>query len=142
MRACNRIDQLPCDANFPRRLAHGPLEDIAHAEARADALVALVKTLISSGVPPEKTLALSKIERETTTKIKELNSAVEKRLRLETEREVAIRGLSAAHANFLVAIEPLIDDSVFNLVTRGENVTAESIKATTDLVEGNVSKID
>src|SRR6185312_502084 len=63
-------------------------------EARADALVALVKTLISSGVPAEKTLALSKIERETTTKIKELNSAVEKRLRLETERQATIRGLS------------------------------------------------
>ena len=68
--------------------------------------------------------------------------AVEKRLRLEAERQAAVRGLSAAHANFLIAIEPLIDDSVFNLVTRGEDVTAESIKAITDLVEGNVSKID
>src|SRR5262249_7698203 len=52
------------------------------------------------------------------------------------------QGLSAAHANFLLAIEPLIDDSIFNLVTKGEDVTAESIKATTDLVEGNVSRID
>src|SRR6516164_9735599 len=114
----------------------------AKLEERARALVALIKDLISSNVPPEKTLALSKIERETTTKIKELNSAVEKRLRLETERQATVRGLSAAHTNFLIAIEPLIDDSVFNLVTRGEDVTAESIKATTNLVEGNVSKID
>ena len=53
----------------------------AKLEERARALVALIKDLISSNVPPEKTLALSKIERETTTKIKELNSAVEKRLR-------------------------------------------------------------
>jgi len=93
-------------------------------------------------VPPEKTFALSKIEQETTAKIHELNVAVEKRLRLEAERQAAVRGFSAAHANFLIAIEPLIDDSVFNLVTRGEDVTAESIKAITDLVEGNVSKID
>jgi hypothetical protein len=71
-----------------------------------------------------------------------LNVSVERRLRLEVERQAAIRGLSAAHANFLLAIEPLIDDSVFNLVTKGEDVTAESIKAITDLVEGNVSKID
>jgi class 3 adenylate cyclase/phosphoglycerate-specific signal transduction histidine kinase len=111
-------------------------------EARADALVALVKTLISSGVPPEKTLALSKIERETTTKIKELNSAVEKRLRLETERQAGTKLLSSAHADFLVAIEPLIDDSVFNLVTRGEDVTAENTRATAELVEGNASKLD
>src|SRR5262249_20633179 len=117
------------------------LEEAKLAE-RTRALVALIKDLISSNVPPEKTLALSKIERETTTKIKELNAAVEKRLRLETERQATIRGLSAAHVNFLIAIEPLIDDSVFNLVTRGEDVTAESIKATTNLVEGNVSKID
>src|SRR6267142_5918325 len=38
MRACNRIDQLPCDANFPRRLSHRPLEDIAHAEPSPDFL--------------------------------------------------------------------------------------------------------
>ena len=38
MRACNRIDQLPCDANFPRRLPHRPLEDIAHAEPSPDFL--------------------------------------------------------------------------------------------------------
>src|SRR6201984_1738820 len=114
----------------------------AKLEERARTLATLIKDLISSNVPPEKTLALSKIERETTTKIKELNSAVEKRLRLETERQTTIRGLSVAHANFLIAIEPLIDDSVFNLVTQGEDVTAKSIKATTNLVEGNVSKID
>src|SRR4029077_5450952 len=44
----------------------------AKLEERARALVALIKDLISSNVPPEKTLALLKIERETTTKIKEL----------------------------------------------------------------------
>src|SRR5882762_6373089 len=38
MRACNRIDQLPCDADFPRRLPHRPLEDIAHAEPSPDFL--------------------------------------------------------------------------------------------------------
>src|SRR6476619_7041945 len=38
MRACNRIDQLPCDANFPRRLPHRPPEDIAHAEPSPDFL--------------------------------------------------------------------------------------------------------
>src|SRR6516162_11650933 len=70
----------------------------AKLEERARALVALIQNLISSNVPPEKTLALSKIERETTTKIKELNSAVEKRLRLETDRQTTIKGLSTAHA--------------------------------------------
>jgi hypothetical protein len=132
-------------AAAPALMAVGSQEDRVSEEAkleeRARALVTLINTLISSNVPPEKTLALSKIERETTTKIKELNSAVENRLRLETERLAAIRGLSSAQADFLIAIEPLIDDSVFNLVTRGEDVTAESTKAITDLVEGNVSNV-
>ena len=123
-----------------RALEEAKLEE----RARANWSLA-IKDLISSNAPPEKTLALSTIERETTTKIKELNSAVEKRLRTRKQSvRLRIRGLSVAHAREFpnTAIEPLIDDSVFNLVTRGEDVTAESTKATTDLVEGNVSKID
>src|ERR1700754_262205 len=38
MRACNRIDQLPYDANFPRCLAHGPLKDIMDAKPASDLL--------------------------------------------------------------------------------------------------------
>src|SRR5687767_12056291 len=38
MRPCNRINQLPCDADFPRRLAHRPLEDIAYAKPAPDLL--------------------------------------------------------------------------------------------------------
>ena len=133
-------------AAAPTLMAVGNQEERVLEEAKleegARALATQVKDLIASKVPPEKTFALSKIGQETTAKIHELNVAVEKRLRLEAERQAAVRGLSAAHANFLIAIEPLIDDSVFNLVTRGEDVTAESIKAITDLVEGNVSKID
>jgi class 3 adenylate cyclase/phosphoglycerate-specific signal transduction histidine kinase len=133
-------------AAAPTLMAVGNQEERVREEARlaerARALAIHIKDLIASKVPPEKTLALSKIEQETTAKIHELNVAVERRLRLEVERQAAIRGLSAAHANFLIAIEPLIDDSVFNLVTKGEDVTAESIKSITDLVEGNVTKID
>src|SRR6516225_5922699 len=114
----------------------------AKLEERARALAALIDDLMASKVPQERTIALSNIERETTAKLKELNASVEKRLRLEAERQAAVRGLSAAHASFLIALEPLIDDSVFNLVTKGEDVTAESIKAITDLVEGDVNRID
>src|SRR5215468_5992264 len=114
----------------------------AKLEERARALASLIDHLIASKVPQERTIALSNIERETTAKLKELNASVEKRLRLEAERQAAVRGLAAAHASFLIALEPLIDDSVFNLVTKGDDVTAESIKAITDLVEGDVNRID
>src|SRR6476646_10292151 len=38
MRAGHGINQLPCDANFPRCLAHRPLKDIAHAKPTSDLL--------------------------------------------------------------------------------------------------------
>src|SRR6516165_7266924 len=36
MHPCHRVNQLPCDTNLPRRLAHGPFEHIAHAELAPD----------------------------------------------------------------------------------------------------------
>src|SRR5262245_30416982 len=114
----------------------------AKLEERARTLAALIDNLNASNAPHESTIALSNLEREITAKLKELNVAIEKRLRLKAERQTATRTLSAAHAGFLIAVEPLIDDSVFNLVTKGEEVTEKSIKAIADLVEGNVSKID
>ena len=72
-------------AAAPALMAAGSQEERvleeAKLEERARALVTLIEDLIASHVAREKALALSRIERETTTKIKELNSAVEKRLR-------------------------------------------------------------
>src|SRR5215468_6976838 len=38
VRAGHRVNQLACDANFPRGLAHRPLEDIADAKPAPDLL--------------------------------------------------------------------------------------------------------
>src|SRR5258705_12399885 len=38
VRACNRVNQLPYDANFTRRLAHGSLKDITDAKPASDLL--------------------------------------------------------------------------------------------------------
>ena len=133
-------------AAAPALMAVGSQEERVLEQAKleegARALVALIDDLNASNVPQERTIALSNIEREITAKLKELNVAVEKRLRLEAQRQAAVRGLFTAHASFLIALEPLVDDSVFDLVTRGEDVTAESTKAIIDLVEGNISRID
>jgi class 3 adenylate cyclase/phosphoglycerate-specific signal transduction histidine kinase len=133
-------------AAAPALMAVGSQEERVLEQAKLEvgerALVALIDDLNASNVPQERTIALSNIEREITAKLKELNVAVEKRLRLEAQRQAAVRGLSTAHSSFLRALEPLVDDSAFDLVTRGEDVTAESTRAITDLVEGKVSRID
>ncbi|MGH6803384.1 MAG: HAMP domain-containing protein, partial [Methyloceanibacter sp.] len=133
-------------AAAPALMAVGSQEERVLEQAKleegADALVALIDDLNAANVPKERTIALSNIEREIKAKLEELNGAVEKRLRLEAQRQAAVRGLSTAHTSFLEALEPFVDDSVFNLVMRSEDVTAESTRAITDLVEGNVSRID
>jgi PAS domain S-box-containing protein len=133
-------------ATAPALMASGSQEERVleqeNLEERAQALIALIDDLNASNVPPERTITLSNIEQEITARLKELNVAVEKRLRLEAQREAAVRELSRAHASFLEALEPLVDDSVFDLVIRGEDVTAESTSAITGFVEGGVSSID
>lgn len=114
----------------------------ARLEERAQALTALIEALNASNVAPERMIALSSIESQITAKLNELNVAVEKRLRLEAKRETAVAELAKAHTSFIEALEPLVDDSVFKLVMRGEDVTAESASAITDLVDGGVSRID
>jgi class 3 adenylate cyclase/HAMP domain-containing protein len=111
-------------------------------EERARALVALINDLKASNLAPERTITLSNIEHEITAKLKELNVAVEKRLKLEAQRQSAVGELSRAHASFVKAIEPLVDNSVFDLIMQGEDVTAKSGSAITGLVEGGVSKLD
>lgn len=114
----------------------------AKLEERTRALVALIDDLKASNVAPERTIALSNIEQDITAKLKELNVAVEKRLRLEAQRQAAVGELSRAHASLVEALEPFVDNSVFDLVMRGEDVTAKSGSAITGLVEGGVSKLD
>jgi adenylate cyclase len=114
----------------------------AKLDERARALVSLIGDLKASNVAPERTTALSNIEQKITAKLEELNVAVEKRLRLGAQRQAAIKKLSKAQAGFVKALEPLVDDSVFNLVMRSERVTAESANAITGLVDGGVSKLD
>ena len=109
---------------------------------RARALVALIDDLKAPSVATERTVALSNIAREITAKLQELNGAVEKRLQLEAQRQAAVLELSKAHASFVETLEPFVDDSVFDLVLRGEDVTAKSANAITGLVEGGISKID
>jgi adenylate cyclase len=114
----------------------------AKLDERARALVSLIGDLKASNVAPERTTALSSIEQKITAKLEELNVAVEKRLRLEVQRQAAIGELSKAQTVFAKVLEPLIDDSVFNLVMRSEHVTAKNASAITGLVDGGVSKLD
>lgn len=112
----------------------------AKLEESARALAALIDDLKASNVAPERTAALSSIEKDITAALKKLNVAVEKSLRIAAQRKAIVEQLSKTHTEFMKTLEPLVDNSVFDLVMRGEDVTAKSSNAITGLVDGGVSK--
>src|SRR6516164_5789098 len=72
---------------------------------------------LKSGVAEAKLANVIEIEGKIATELKALDSAVEQRLRLGAQRETAVANLVALHAKFQGALEPLVDDAGFDLVT-------------------------
>jgi class 3 adenylate cyclase/phosphoglycerate-specific signal transduction histidine kinase len=108
---------------------------------RSRELTRLTHELEVTGVERETVEALSKIQEQITTGLVALNEAVEKRLRLNEQRETASTGIAAAHGQLIEVLEPLVDDAVFDLIISGEDLTAKSTEVITGLVEGGVGAI-
>ena len=104
-------------------------------------MITLTGGLQAAGVPRERIADLADIEGQITVRLRELDTAVERRLGFQARREAVVTDLAGADAQFLNALEPLVDDAAFELITSGEQVTAESTKAINDLVEGGVSTL-
>jgi hypothetical protein len=81
------------------------------------------------------------IEGKIATELKAVDSAVEQRLRLGAQRAAAVANLVALHAKFQGALEPLVDDAGFDLVTASEDLTAKNKEAIAGLVESGVGAL-
>lgn len=77
-----------------------------------------------------------------TAKLRALDAAIERRLHFKAMKDRQVADLARIHAQFLNAIEPLVDDSFFDLVINGERTTAHNTKAITGLVEGGVNRLN
>jgi signal transduction histidine kinase/DNA-binding response OmpR family regulator/HAMP domain-containing protein len=104
-------------------------------------LIAVTGGLQAAGIPQERVADLADIEGQITLRLGQLDTAVKRRLEFKARRETLVTDLAGADAKFLNVLEPLVDDAVFNLITNGEQVTADSTKAINDLVEGGVSTL-
>ena len=102
----------------------------AGLQQRTKELIALTGGLAAVGVPQERIADLADIEGQITSRLSDSNRR-EERLGLKSRREAVVAGLAGVHAGFLNALEPLMDDAVFELVINGEEVTAESTKRST-----------
>src|SRR5215469_9552499 len=96
---------------------------------------------LKSGVAEAKLANVIEIEGKIATELKALDSAVEERLRLGAQRETAVANLVALHAKFQGALEPLVDDAGFDLVTASEDLAAKSKEAIAGLVESGVNAL-
>jgi class 3 adenylate cyclase/phosphoglycerate-specific signal transduction histidine kinase len=126
--------------------ASGTQEDRVREQAklqdRQRRLETLIDDLGTSLAAPEQIATLSRLAGELDRELADLSRAVEARIAVAEEKRAAVARLSQAHSRFEELLEPLIDDSVFNLVISGEQVTAESTSMITALVEGGVGHVD
>ncbi len=108
----------------------------------ARALRALIDDLKVSSASPAVLTSLSELANEMAAQLTSLNNAVDQRLNVVAQRQTSLARLSQAKVRFLEILEPLVDNSVFDLVISSERVTAKSTRSINNLVEGGVSSLD
>jgi class 3 adenylate cyclase/phosphoglycerate-specific signal transduction histidine kinase len=108
---------------------------------RLNEISAVTEGLKVTGMAEARFANLIEIEGKIATELKALDGAVAQRLRLSAQRQTAVADLADVETGFRDALEPLVDDAIFNLVITSEEVTAKSKEAITGLVEGGVNAL-
>jgi phosphoglycerate-specific signal transduction histidine kinase len=108
---------------------------------RLNEIFAVTEGLKVTGMAEARFANLIEIEGKIATELKALDGAVAQRLRLSAQRQTAVADLAVVETRFRDALEPLVDDAIFNLVITSEEVTAKSKEAITGLVEGGVNAL-
>ena len=108
---------------------------------RLNEISAVTEGLKVTGTAEARVADLIEIEGKIATELNALNGAVAQRLRLSAQRQAAVADLAVVETKFRDALEPLVDDASFNLVTTSEEVTTKSKEAITGLVAGGVNAL-
>lgn len=72
---------------------------------------------------------------------RELRASAAARVLLRADRERMTSAVKAAHQNLLDILTPMVDDAGFDVVVTSEEVTAESTKAITNLIDVGVNTL-
>src|SRR5215475_3261051 len=108
---------------------------------RLNEISAVTEGLKVTGMAEATFADLIEIQGKIATELKALDGAVALRLRLSAQRESAVADLAVVETRFRDALEPMVDDAIFNLVITSEEVTAKNKEAITGLVEGGVNAL-
>jgi hypothetical protein len=108
---------------------------------RLSEISAVTEGLKATGVAEARVADLIEIERNIAAELKALDGAVAQRLRLSAQRQASVAALALVQTRFQDALEPLVDDAGFNLVTASEDAATKSKEAITGLIEGGVTTL-
>lgn len=111
-------------------------------EQQEAVLGGLVDDIAAAGAAPGAVAALDVEAQRMRVALKRLDAAVARRIELSAARVAAVERMWAIHGQFLDALEPMIDDAVFEMVITGETVTGDTRTAITDLVEVGASQLE
>ncbi|MAZ01739.1 MAG: hypothetical protein CMN56_01230, partial [Sneathiella sp.] len=132
-------------ASAPDLMANLTLEDhkksVSDLNRRAFELSALTERSRDIYGDTESVSTLREIEQQLVESLDELKSAVETKLSEREARNAATDQLSRLHEAFLLKMEPMIDDAVFDFVMQGEWLSAKSNVYISDLVENSTQKV-
>tara|TARA_R110002095_G_scaffold40742_1_gene37577 strand:- start:3114 stop:6101 length:2988 start_codon:yes stop_codon:yes gene_type:complete len=132
-------------SSAPDLMANLSLDDhknsVSDLNRRAFELSALMEKSRELYGSTENVENLLKIEQQLVKSLDTLKSAVEAKLSKREARNAATDQLSRLHEAFLLKMEPMIDDAVFDFVMQGEWLSAKSNVYTTDLVENSTRKV-
>ncbi|MGI9520376.1 MAG: PAS-domain containing protein, partial [Hyphomicrobiaceae bacterium] len=109
---------------------------------RVQTLKALIGELKAFDTAPEVVISLSELAENIAERLATLNAAVEQRINLADQKKGELARLYQVKSEFLGAVEPLVDDAVFNLVNDSEQVSANNAQSISNLVEGGISNLN
>ena len=89
----------------------------------------------------ESWVALKEIEKQLVLSLGALKNDVENRLAEQEKRLQATEQLTRLHQTFLLKMEPLIDDAVYDFVIQGEWLSAKSNVYIADMIEKSTQKV-
>jgi len=109
---------------------------------RLSDMASLMSGLYAAGVDPGRIATLASLQAQLSITLTDLVEAVEGRLRQRDRRQALTARLAERHQRFAEVLEPLIDDTVFDMVMSGDREARQGRQAITRLVEGGVGRID
>ena len=118
------------------------VEERARLDQHLGRLDSRITSLSEIGANAETIGALRRVFKEIGRELVHLDGYVESRIQVAELKSRTVAALGEAHFRFGEALEPVIDDAVFELIISGERVTSQGTARILDLVANGAGLLD